>query len=100
MKIRHLRDVKRRPFATIVEDDNGCIGVALCNDNDRFNKKLGVTIATGRARYGTEPDYPNKKVVVAIPSHHEGFYELLVRQVKDHVVDAIEYMQNKNLVQS
>lgn len=99
MRIRHLRDVNRRPFATIVENDNGCFGVALCNDSDSFNKKLGVTIATGRARYGTEPDYPNKEVVVAIPVG-KGLYDLVLKQVEDHVADAIEYMYNKNLVQS
>ena len=42
MKIKHLRDIQRRPFATIVQDDNGHFGVSICNDNDRFNKKLGV----------------------------------------------------------
>lgn len=99
MKIKHLRDLNRRPFATIVENEHGHFGVALCNDNDRFNKKLGVTIATGRARYGSEPDYPNKEVIVAIPVG-KGHYDLLLKQVKDHVADAIEYMQNKNLVQS
>lgn len=50
--IKHLRDVNRRPFATIVVmNDNGVVkgGVAVCNGKDMFHKQQGVEIATGRA---------------------------------------------------
>ena len=99
MKIKHLRDIQRRPFATIVQDDNGHFGVSICNDNDRFNKKLGVTIATGRAMVGSEPHYPNKKVSVAIPVG-KGHYDLVHKTVEDHVYNVIQHMKNSKLTLS
>ena len=50
MLIKHVRDVNRNPIATIVGDDSGRIGVSVCSVKDNYNKRIGVQIASGRAR--------------------------------------------------
>ena len=60
------------PYATIVVIKGLIlykyqIGVAICNPKDRFNKKMGVKIALGRAQKTTfeieRPMIPNYQVV-------------------------------------
>lgn len=41
---------RSRGGATVVILPNGAVGVSLCSPEDAFNRKLGRTIAAGRAR--------------------------------------------------
>jgi hypothetical protein len=52
--IRYLRDKKRVPYGVLVatKNDGGYnIGYSLCNKYDRFEKKMALKIALGRADY-------------------------------------------------
>lgn len=49
----HVRDVKGNPFATLVALSATAIGLAVCNKRDTMNKKLGLSLAAGRAALGT-----------------------------------------------
>lgn len=65
MLVKHVRDVNRKPFATIVAISADKFGVAICSEHDKFNKKLGTKIAKTRALSGTPlPTYgvPNRNV--------------------------------------
>jgi hypothetical protein len=44
------RNKRRATFAGIVEGKTISIGVSVCSTKDNFQKKLGRTIAEGRAR--------------------------------------------------
>lgn len=54
MLISYVRDKNRQPFATIVAINKQGIGLAVCNDKDRFCKKRGIQIAKGRAEMYTD----------------------------------------------
>lgn len=49
MLVKHIRDAQNIPFATIVAVSPTNIGFAICNPKDRFNKKVGTSIAKVRA---------------------------------------------------
>ena len=49
MLIKHIRDVNRNPVATIV-GHNGKVGIAVCSVKDNYSKKIGIDIASGRAK--------------------------------------------------
>ena len=59
--ISHVRHEDRTPFATIIADKNGNWSLSICNKKDRFIKKRGVSIATGRLLMGSEITWPNRK---------------------------------------
>jgi len=64
--VTYVRDLEGRPFATIVATGRGQLGVATCRPNDKFTKKLGREIATGRALKGVELEacYPETEKCV------------------------------------
>lgn len=45
----YVRDDAGVPFATVVTNGDGDFGVSLCSSKDRFVKKKGRMIATGRS---------------------------------------------------
>lgn len=47
--IFYVRDDAGVPFATVVTNGDGDFGVSLCSSKDRFVKKKGRMIATGRS---------------------------------------------------
>ena len=72
MKVRHIYDWQDRldkqtlsgqpvvfkqkvPVATLVQTNDGNIGVSVCSEKDNFNKALGRQIALGRSRLGIGP---------------------------------------------
>ena len=63
MLIKHLRDDSRKPFATLVADENS-VGVAICHSNDQFNKKMGIKIASGRLFAGSGCKVPQNHFVL------------------------------------
>ena len=54
--IRYLRNKKRVPFGVLVavkNPDGYNIGYSLCSKYDRFEKKMALKIALGRANYNS-----------------------------------------------
>ena len=47
--IFYVRDDAGVPFATVVTNGDGDFGVSVCSSKDRFVKKKGRMIATGRS---------------------------------------------------
>lgn len=66
--ITYSRDKYGDPTGVLVAIPNGeeggfCIGYAKCRSGDRFNKKMGLTIAIGRATFDSmhyHSDYLDK----------------------------------------
>lgn len=54
MLVEYVRLHDRTPIGTIVAVDKDHIGMSLCNPKDRFSKKIGTTIAKGRAENSHE----------------------------------------------
>lgn len=73
--VEHIRDKEGRPFATVVSDGIDRVGLSICHNRmekpvrpkqdgeysalfepikDYFNKRRGITIATGRMDWGVE----------------------------------------------
>ena len=60
MIVKHLRYFSK-PYATLVVIGDK-VGISFCHQTDRFDKKTGVRIATGRAEKGVEVDIPGGKI--------------------------------------
>tara|TARA_R110000868_G_scaffold176609_4_gene414508 strand:+ start:15991 stop:16293 length:303 start_codon:yes stop_codon:yes gene_type:complete len=60
--IRHIKDDDGIPFATVAVHRDGSFGWSICNRDygDRFVRKIGREIASGRLKSGkqTLPRYP------------------------------------------
>jgi hypothetical protein len=63
--IQYLRHKNKIPYGVLVavKAEDGCrIGYSLCNKNDRFEKKMALKIAIGRANFnyvfGKNADMP------------------------------------------
>jgi hypothetical protein len=59
MLIKYIKKDKT-PIGVIVAVDKNKIGLSLCNKKDKWNKKLGIQIAKGRAFKNNIQDYLNK----------------------------------------
>lgn len=59
MLIEYVRDFTNKPVGVVVATGPGKVGYAFCHPKDRWNKKLGIKIAEGRANAGVEGPVPN-----------------------------------------
>ena len=80
IKFKHLRDHLGRPFATIATDGDK-VGVAICRDNDQFNKSTGRLIAEGRLKSGKDLSFKlnrhiTYKVFTSISPRNEDMFVL------------------------
>lgn len=88
MLVEHVRDEFHNPVATVVAIGPGRLGVSVCNPKDRFNKRMGVKIAAGRAAINVGIDLPNNRYVLVFDT-----YEPL----SDVVESAINRMHTRSL---
>jgi len=49
MIIQYVRDENNNPIGTVVATAKNKVGVSQCNSKDKFQKKIGIRIAAGRA---------------------------------------------------
>ena len=49
MLVKYVRDSKRRPVGVVVATGKYKVGWTLCDKKDKWDKKVGVALATGRA---------------------------------------------------
>lgn len=59
MLIEYVRDFTHKPVGVVVATGPGKVGYAFCHPKDKWNKKLGVKIAEGRANAGVDGPVPN-----------------------------------------
>jgi hypothetical protein len=81
MLLKYLRTKHRRRRGMVIAfmDDDECkIGWSQCMDVDKWNKEVGVAIATTRAIYADQwANYPDK---ANIPNHlHKDFSDMYYR---------------------
>jgi len=93
--VQYIRDEKNQPFGVVVAlvvDGEVRLGVSVCNKKDKFNKKLALEIAVGRATVGCDTYAPIRMVrrVVMLPVKMDGT-ELVPHVIK---VDAVQEMIN------
>jgi hypothetical protein len=50
MIIQYVRDKERNPIGTVVALSPKSIGASLCSPKDKWNRKIGIEIAKGRAK--------------------------------------------------
>ena len=100
MLVKHLRDDFKDPFATIVALDRDRIGLSICCPRDHFNKKRGVEIAKGRARYNCRPESPNRYVFVDNGEVYsvESMSEVIQREINIMKERAQKYFKEKQNV--
>ena len=84
MIFEYIRDKKNRKIGVLVALDGGQIGWSKCNiKRDKFDKELGLRIATGRAEYGSfRADMPTD-IRIVVEKH---FYDRSMRYFKQPVV--------------
>lgn len=80
--IQYVRNNKRIPHGVIVAvkcEDGFRIGYSLCNKKDRFNKRMALKIALGRAEIGSfyvvQPPHPVAKIVPAFVERCKKYYK-------------------------
>ena len=49
MLVKYVRDAKRKPVGVVVATGKYNVGWSLCSKEDKWNKKVGITMAVGRA---------------------------------------------------
>lgn len=52
-----IKTIKHAPYGCVVATGNGQVGWSLCSKEDKFDKKMAVNIAVGRAG-GSESQVP------------------------------------------
>ena len=55
--IEYIRDKSRIPYGVLIavkSPDGYNIGYSLCNKKDRFNKRMALKIAIGRANFSSD----------------------------------------------
>jgi len=84
--IQYVRNKKNVPHGVIVaikSDDGFSIGYSLCNKKDRFNKRMALKIAIGRAELSSDPailamamPHPVKKMASAFWARCKKYYKV------------------------
>ena len=49
MLVKYVRDEKRKPVGVVVATGKYKVGWSLCSKEDKWDKKVGMTMAVGRA---------------------------------------------------
>jgi len=65
MIVQYVRDEKRNPIGAVVALSPTKVGFSLCHPRDKWDRKIGLKIAEGRAKqYGLEDiqEYLKRKV--------------------------------------
>lgn len=93
--VQYIRNEQNQPIGVVVAlvvENEVRLGVSVCNKKDKFNKKLAVEIAVGRATVGCDVYAPIRMVrrVVMLPRKLDGT-ELVPHVIK---VDAVQEMIN------
>jgi len=57
--VRNKKNIPRGVLVAIKSEDGFRIGYSLCNKKDRFNKRMALKIAIGRAEFSSEPTVMN-----------------------------------------
>jgi len=70
MLISHVRNTQGQKIGVLVALNKDQIGWSRVSKKDQFNRHLGRTIATGRARYGCQKEIPSD-IAVALPHFQE-----------------------------
>lgn len=82
--IQYVRTRKNIPHGVLVAiktEEGFRIGYSLCNKKDRFNKRMALKIAVGRAEMGMETvdgtvPHPVRKMVPAFTSRCKKYYKV------------------------
>ena len=65
MLVKYVRDSKRRPVGVVVATGKYKVGWSLCDKKDKWDKKVGVALAAGRASLPKTED-PAQTVIKAV----------------------------------
>ena len=83
--IQYVRSRKNIPHGVLVaikSEDGFRIGYSLCNKKDRFNKRMALKIAIGRAEFSSEPavimsmPHPVRKMAPAFWARCKKYYKV------------------------
>ena len=76
MLVKYVRDNKRRPIGVVVATGKYKVGWSLCDKKDKWNKKVGVALAAGRASLPKiTPAQTVSKAVEAMKARAVEFYK-------------------------
>ncbi len=90
--ISHVRDYAGQIHATLVALDKEHVGLSIRNPNDKFDRKLAITKAAGRAKSQTQnfefTKIPSRKIIPEWADLQTGIGELALAEVIN-----IEYLR-------
>jgi len=85
--IQYVRNRKNIPHGVLVAiktDEGFSIGYSLCNKKDRFNKRMALKIALGRAEWSGDPEervpdplpHPVRKIIPLFWERCKKYYKV------------------------
>jgi hypothetical protein len=80
--VRNNKNIPQGVLVAIKSEDGFRIGYSLCNKKDRFNKRMALKIAIGRAEFSSDPavvsvmPHPVKKMASAFWARCRKYYKV------------------------
>ncbi len=95
--VRYIRD-DYGILAAVVATSPEKIGISICNDDDRFKKKIARELALGRAEIGIKTDIPNRDALFLNPNSYcikDGYVDYKFFKFKLSVLIKLEVEEMK-----